>query len=319
VTAAAIVAGAVAGTGPSEPELTWDLSADIRQLFDYPFMVNALEAGTVVAVIAGVIGWFMVLRRQSFTGHTVAVVGFPGAAGAVLIGVPAAYGFYAFALLAAGIIALLPRSGGATTYSNESALTGTVQASALGMGFWFSSLYGGFTAGASDLLFGSFLGITTGQVEVLLAVAVPALAVLVLVGRRLLFASVDPDIAAARGLSVRGLSLTFLVLLAIAAAAVAQITGTLLVFALLVAPAAAAQALTARPLLGVLLAVAIGLITTWASLFVAYYEPYPIGFFLTTFAFTAYLLAVSAARGREYFSRRPRRLTSRAALLAGRP
>jgi zinc/manganese transport system permease protein len=315
---APIVPGAVAGAGSPEPELTWDLTADIRQLFDYPFMVTAFQAGTVVAVLAGVIGWFMVLRRQSFTGHSIAVVGFPGAAGAVLVGVSAAYGFYAFALLAAGIIALRSRSG-STSYSSESALTGTVQACALGMGFWFSTLYGGFTGGASALLFGSFLGITTGQVGVLVAVAVPALALLVLIGRRLLFVSVDPDVAAARGLSVRALSLTFLVLLAIAAAAVAQITGTLLVFALLVAPAAAARALTARPFVGILTAVAIGLITTWASLFVAYYEPYPIGFFLTSFAFAAYLVAVSTARARERFSRRLRRLESRPALLPGRP
>jgi zinc/manganese transport system permease protein len=295
----------IAGSGRFDPALTWDLVGDVRQLFDYPFMVHALEAGTVVAVLAGVIGWFMVLRRQSFTGHTVAVVGFPGAAGALLLGIPVAYGFFAFALLAAAVIAVVTGSGRIGD-STDSAVTGTVQAVALALGFWFSSLYGGFSSGAGALLFGSFLGVTAGQVQLLAGVAVAGLAVLTVLGRPLLFASVDPGVASARGVPVRAVSLAFLVLLAAAAAAVAQVTGTLLVFALLVVPAAAAQALTARPFLGVALTVGIGLIVTWSALFVAYYEPYPIGFFVTTFAFAAYLAAVAAGRWRRRATEAPR-------------
>jgi zinc/manganese transport system permease protein len=288
----------ITSSGHVDPRLTWDLVADVRQLFAYPFMVNALEAGTVVAGLAGVIGWFMVLRRQSFTGHTVAVVGFPGAAGALLLGISTTCGFLVFALLAAAIIATVPSSGRGGD-STQSAVTGTVQATALAFGFWFSSLYGGFTGGANALLFGSFLGITTGQVQVLVAVAAAAAAVLILLGRPLLFASIDPGVAAARGLPVRALSLVFLLLLAAAAAEVAQITGTLLVFALLVVPAAAAQTMTARPLLGIALAVTIGALVTWAALFLAYYEPYPIGFFLTSLAFAAYLIAALVTRRRK--------------------
>jgi zinc/manganese transport system permease protein len=293
----------LASSSDLNPPLTWDLVADIRQVFAFPFMVNAVQAGTIVAVLAALVGWFMVLRRQSFTGHTVAVVGFPGAAGAVLLGVSATYGYFAFAIAAALLIALVPNAGG-RGYSEESAVTGTVQAFALATGFLFVNLYGGFLNTAGALLFGSFLGITTGQVRTLLAVAVAVALALALIGRRLLFASLDPAVAAARGIPVRALSVAFLVLLAAAAAEVAQITGTLLVFALLVVPAATAQTLTARPALSIALTVAIGVAITWAALFVAYYRPYPIGFFVTTFAFTAYLTAFGWTRLRHRPGRR---------------
>jgi zinc/manganese transport system permease protein len=258
-------------------------------------MINAIEAGTVVAVVAAVVGWFMVLRRQSFTGHTVAVIGFPGAAGALVLGVSVTYGFFAFAGAGALVIAAVGarRRLGPRT---EAAVTGTVQATALACGYWFSTLYGGFTGGASALLFGSFLGITAGQVQGLSAVTLIVLAVLALVGRPLLFASVDPAVAVARGVPVRALSFVFLLVLAMTAAAAAQITGSLLVFALLVMPPATARLLTARPLLGLGLAVVLGLAVTWTALFLAYYFPYPIGFFLTSTAFAAYLAAFLARR-----------------------
>jgi zinc/manganese transport system permease protein len=279
-----------AAADPFEPRLAWDLVTDVRELFRYPFMINALEAGTLVAVLAAVVGWFMVLRRQSFTGHTVAVIGFPGAAGALVLGVSATYGFLAFAVAGALIIGAAG-AGSRIGARTESAVTGTVQAAALALGFWFSTLYGGFTGGASALLFGTFLGITAGEVQTLGVVALIVLVVMTLIGRRLLFASVDPTVAVARGLPVRALSFAFLLVLAVTAAAAAQITGTLLVFALLVAPAATAQQLTARPALGIALAVVIGVLVTWTALFLAYYVPYPIGFFLTSTAFAAYLAA----------------------------
>ena len=95
----------------SDPQLTWNVGRDIGQLFEFPFMVNAFRAGTIVAITAGVIGWFMVLRRQTFAGHTLAVVGFPGAAAAAYLGVSAHLGYYAFCIAAALVIAALPRSG----------------------------------------------------------------------------------------------------------------------------------------------------------------------------------------------------------------
>ncbi len=285
-----------ASTSSLDPQLTWNLVEDVRQLLEFPFMVNAVRAGTIVAVLAGLIGWFMVLRRQTFAGHTLAVVSFPGAAGAVLIGVSATWGFFAFPIVAAVVIGLVRRSS-TRGYSEESAVTGTVQAFALAAGALFAALYGGFLSGVNALLFGSFLGVTSEQVIVLLLAATAALGVLAAIARPLLFASVDPVVAAARGVPVRLLSFAFLVLLAVAAAEASQITGTLLVFALLVVPAATAQLVTARPLLSLGLTVVVGLAVTWLALFAAYYfAQYPIGFFLTTFAFLAYLAAVARRR-----------------------
>jgi zinc/manganese transport system permease protein len=166
-----------------------------------------------------------------------------------------------------------------------------VQAFVLACGFLFVALYPGFVSGLNALLFGSFLGISLTQVFVLLGAALVVLALLTLLGRPLFFASLDPQAAEARGVPVRALSSAFLLLLAVAVAEVSQITGALLVFALLVMPAAAAQRLTARPALSLILAVVIGLIVTWLALAVAFYTPYPVGFFVTTFGFAIYLLA----------------------------
>lgn len=282
--------------------LTWNLVDDVRELFQYGFMVNALRAGTVVAVMAAVIGWFMVIRRQSFAGHTIAVVGFPGAAGATLIGVSALYGYFAFCVLAALMISTVPHSRG-RAFSQENAVTGTVQTFLLALGFLFVSLYRGNLNGINSLLFGNFLGITDTQVLTLLLVAVGALGILVAISRPLLFASVDPDVAAARGVPVRMVSLLFLVLLGLAAAEASQITGALLVFALLVMPAATAQRLTPRPVLGGAIAVVLALAVTWIGLGIAYYSPYPIGFWVTTLAFGAYLVAGVVTR-RNPWSRR---------------
>jgi zinc/manganese transport system permease protein len=276
----------------SGAHLSWNLVDDLRQLFEFPFMVNAFRAGTIVAVVAGAIGWFMVIRRQAFAGHTLALVGFPGAAGAVWLGISATWGFFGFCVGAALLIAWLRPERG-EGYSEESAGIGVVQAFALASGFLFVSLYRGFLNGINALLFGSFLGITQSQVLVLLLVAAAALAVLSVVARPLLFASIDPDVAAARGVRVRALSTLFLVLLGLTVAEVSQITGTLLVFALLVMPPATAQLLTARPAVGMATAVAIGLVVTWLGLAVAYFTPYPIGFFVTTFAFAAYVAAAA--------------------------
>ncbi len=277
------------------PGLSWNLVDDVQQLLSFPFMVNALRAGTIVAVVAGAIGYFMVLRRQAFVGHTLALIGFPGAAGATLLGISAGLGYFGFCIAGALIIAALPgagrASGGLGRYGEESAVIGTVQGFALACGFLFVSLYKGFLSGLNDLLFGTIIGVTDDQVLVLLIAGVIALLVLAALARPLLFASVDPDVAGARGVPVRLVGAAFLVLLGVAAAGTSQVTGSLLVFALLVAPAAAASRLTARPALGVLLSVVLALAVTWVGEAIAYFSPYPIGFWVTTLAFAVFLLA----------------------------
>ncbi len=261
---------------------------DLRNLLSYPFMVNAFRAGAAIAVLASAVGWFMVLRRQSFVGHTIAVVGFPGAAGATLVGLSAFGGYFTFCFLAAVLIAVVPTTTG-RAFSDENAVTGTVQALLLGFGFLFASLYGGNLNGIDALLFGNFLGISNGEVVILAVICVVTVVAIAVLWEPLLFASIDPAMAAARGLPVRGLGAAFLLLLGLAAAGASQMTGALLVFALLVMPAATVQRLTSRPALGLWLTLALAVVVTWAGLAISYYSPYPIGFWITTIAFTGYL------------------------------
>jgi zinc/manganese transport system permease protein len=277
------------------PHLSPDPSADVSQLLAYPFMVNALEAGTLVALMAAVAGWFMVLRRQSFAGHTLAVTSFSGASGAALAGIPLAAGYFVSCAVAALAIAAgsLGREG--RDRSQESAVIGTVQVAGLALGFLFLSLYNGVLEDLESLLFGSFLGITHDQVLTLACVAAAALVFFAAAGRPLLYASVDPATARARGVRVRALEPAFLLVLGLAVAATAQITGVLLVFALLVAPPAAAQRLTARIPLGLLLSVLIALAVTWLGLALSYFTDYPIGFVVPTLGLAAYAAASIAS------------------------
>lgn len=289
-------------TGPS-----WNLVDDVRVLLSFHFMLNALRAGTVVAVVAGAVGYLMVLRRQSFAGHTLSVIGFPGAAGATWLGLSTGWGYFGFCIGGALVIAALPGAGRAGSglggYGEESAGVGTVQAFALASGFLFVSLYKGFLSGLNNLLFGTITGIADDQVLVLLVAGGACLAVLTVLGRPLLFATIDPVAAAARGVPVRVLGVGFLVLLGIAAAGTSQVTGSLLVFALLVAPAAAATRLTARPGLGLVLSVSIGLLVTWLGEAIAFFSPYPIGFWVTTLGFAAFLAAAAYRTMAEHTAR----------------
>jgi zinc/manganese transport system permease protein len=264
-------------------------------------MTNALAAGTIVAVMAAAIGWFMTLRKQTFVGHTLAVISFPGAAAATLAGLPALAGYFTFSTL--GALALgQTGSSRVGSRSHENALIGTVQAFAPGLGFLFLSLYHGLLDNVTALLFGTFLGITDNQVLTLLAVATAALGVLALIGRPLLFASLDPEVAAAKGVPVRKLSIGFLLLLGLAVAETSQITGALLVFALLVTPAATAQTLTTKPIDSLVLSIAIALSVTWLGLAIAYFTPYPVGFWVTTVSFGLFVLA-RVSRTLEPFGR----------------
>lgn len=290
-----------------QPAFTFDLVALVQELLRYHFMQNAFMAGTLVAVLAGVVGYFVVLRGQTFASHTLSQVGFPGASGAVVAGVNPLAGLAVLCVGSALAIVGLGRSrgggsgavGGGGGHTGESAAIGSVQAFALALGFLFVSIYKGFLSGVSALLFGTFLGITDAQVVELAVIAVVGLALLAAVGRPLLFLSVDPELAAARRVPVRALSLLFVVFLGMAVASVTLVTGALLVFSLLVAPAAAAQLIAVRPGRAIALAVVIGVLVVWVSLALAYYSVYPIGFFVTSLGFGVYVCAWLAWRLRR--------------------
>jgi zinc/manganese transport system permease protein len=266
------------------PHLTFDLPSDVHQLLAYQFMVNALQAAGIVAVSAAVVGWFMVLRGETFAGHTLSVMSFPGAAAAALAGVPLAWGYFAFCGAGALIIAGSPRRGATRGPAQQAAVVGMVGAGALALGYLLLSLYGGVLESLESLLFGSILGVTRGQVLTLGIVGACVLAFLLLAGRPLLFASVDRSLATASRVPVRALSVAYLFVLGLAVAGTAQITGVLLVFALLLAPAAIARELTARIGLGLCLSVLLGLAIAWVGLGLSYFTNYSPGFFVTSIA-----------------------------------
>jgi len=269
---------------------SWDLLADLQLLLEFHFMQNALLAGTLVALLAGATGYFIVLRGQSFAAHTLSQVGFPGAAAGILLHLSPALGLIGFCVTAALGIGLRGR-GLDAGWRGESAAVGGILAFALAVGLLFFSLYAGSVEAIYAFLFGSILGVTDRDVLVTALTAALALLALAVIGRPLIFASVDPEAAEARGVPVRALALAFLVLVALSVAVAVQIVGTLLVFALLVTPGAAAQRLTPRPGLGLGLSTVLSLLFVWSGLSVAYFSPLPVGFAVTTLAFGTYVLA----------------------------
>ncbi len=280
------------------PVLSANPIYDLRELLVFPFMVNALEAGTIVAVLAAVVGWYVVLRGQTFASHTLSVMAFPGATGAALAGLPASLGYY----VACTVAAMAIGGGGRARRrrrGSETATIGTVQTVGLAAGFLFLSLNQSVLGEPDALLFGTFLGITRGQVLALLLVAIAALVALAALARPLLFSSIDADVARAGGVPVGVIDVAFLLILGLAIAATSQLTGALLVFALLVAPAASAQLITARPVAGLALSVAIALVVVWLGLAIAYFTIYPVGFYVTSLAFAIYVAAriVTGRRG----------------------
>jgi zinc/manganese transport system permease protein len=270
--------------GPS-----WDLLADLQLLLQFHFMQNALMAGTLVAIVAGAAGYFVVLRGQSFAAHMLSQVGFPGAAAGVLVHVSPVLGLIVFCVAAALGIGWMGRDLDAG-HRAESAAVGSILAFSLGLGLLFFRLYAGSAQGIYGFLFGTILGISDRDIQLTLAVAVVSLVALGIIGRPLVFASVDPDVAEARGVAVRALAVAFLVVLAFAVAITVQIVGTLLIFALLVTPGAAALQLTARPGGGLALSIALSVAFTWVGLAMAYFSNYPVGFFITSLAFGTYLV-----------------------------
>jgi zinc/manganese transport system permease protein len=279
-------------------ELSVNLLTGLLQIFQYQFMQHAFEAGTIVAIIAGIVGYFVVLRRSSFAAHALSHIGFAGAAGAVLFGVNPVFGLLLFTSVGGvGIAALGPRA------ANRDIQIGTVLAFMLGLGVLFISLYTGYATEAYSILFGEILGISSGDVLVTSLVSLIILAAIVVVYRPLLFASLDEEVAEAKGMPMLLLGTIFMLLVAVATSIAVQVVGVLLIFSLMVTPAAIAQRLTKRPQHAIIISVAIATAATWLGLFIAFYEPYPVSFFITSIVFILYLLVRLGTRVNRGFLR----------------
>ncbi len=263
---------------------SWNPFDDIAMLLHYDFMVHAFQAGTIVAIVAGAIGYFVVLRGSAFAAHALSHIGFAGAAGAVVAGLSPVVGLLAFTLGSGAAIGAL-----GNRLRGRDVTIGIVLAWTLGLGVLFISLYRGYATEAYALLFGEILGISERDVLVTLVAGVVTLAALVIVFRPLLFSSVDEDLAGAKGVPVTALSMVFMAILAVAVTEAVQVVGVLLIFALIVTPAAIAVRFTSHPPYAIAIAVALALAFTWLGLSIAYFSPHPVSFFITSLAFATYL------------------------------
>jgi zinc/manganese transport system permease protein len=252
----------------------------------YDFMQNAYAAGTIIAVVVALVGFFVVLRGLTFAGDALAHVGFTGAAGVLLVGLPPIAGMFAFCIAGGLVMGVL----GERVRGRDVAI-GIVMSFALGLGALFLSLYTRYATEAFNILFGTILGVSYQDLIVTTVAGVISLAALAIIARPLLFASIDPEVAAARGVPVRLLSSIFLVILAVAVAQAVQVVGVLLLLTLLVGPAATAGYLSHRPAVVACLSVLIGLAETWAGITLAFYNKAPVSFFIAAISFALYLIA----------------------------
>jgi zinc/manganese transport system permease protein len=268
----------------TSPSLSWNLIDDLASLFHYEFMIHAFEAGTIVAIVAGAIGYFVVLRASAFAAHALSHIGFAGATGAVVLGVSPVFGLLAFTLASGVTIGAL-----GSRLRGRDVTIGIVLAWTLGLGVLFISLYRGYATEAYALLFGEILGISATDVAITLVAGIVTVAALIAIYRPLLFSSVDEDLASAKGVPVTALSIAFMAILAVAVTEAVQVVGVLLIFALIVTPAATAMRFTSRPSIAILTGIALALLFTWLGLAIAYYSPHPVSFFITSLAFFTYL------------------------------
>jgi zinc/manganese transport system permease protein len=257
------------------------------------FMRTAFLGGVLIAVSAGLLGYYVVIRQNAFAAHALAHIGFPGATGAVLIGVPVTLGLGVFCVGGALVIGLLGRR-----VAEREVATGTVLAFATGLGVLFNSLTTRNASSVTNVLFGNLLVITDDQLVTYAVFTALVVGALVVIARPLAFASVAPEVAEARGVPVRVLNVTFLVLLGLVVTMAVQVVGTLLLFGLVVTPAAAALALTARPSRVAALSTAIGVVCVIAGLVLAAMFNLPPSFVVVTLSTAVWGGATLAARSR---------------------
>lgn len=262
------------------------------QIVTSAFMRNALIGGTIVALSAGLIGYFVVVRNTAFAAHALAHIGLPGATGAVLLGLPVAFGLGVFCIGGALVIGALGRRA-----ADREVATGTVLAMATGLGLFFNSMATKSSSTMTNVLFGNLLAISQSQIVTFAAL----LAVLALcvgfIYRPLLFTSVNAPVADAKGVPVRALSVAFMALLGLSVTMAVQAVGTLLLFALVVTPAATAIMLTPRPGAAIAVSTGISLASVWVGLGLSAMFNAPPSFVIVTVACGAWGFVWAAERG----------------------
>jgi zinc/manganese transport system permease protein len=260
-------------------------------MFDYDFMRTAFMASGIVAILAGLVGFFLVLRGQTFAGHALSHVGFTGATGAVLFGLSPLAGLVGFTIIAGFAMGALGER-----LSQRDVAIGMMLSLALGLGLLFLHFYTSYASQAAALLFGNVLGVDNAALVALAILATLSLAALAVLARPLIFASLQPELAEARGVPVRFVSTAFLMIVAVAVSECAQIVGVLLVFTLMVGPAAAALAFTRRLYAAIALAALLAVIEAWGGLTLAFYSDWPTSFWITALSGLVYFASLNSWR-----------------------
>ena len=256
-------------------------------LLQQSFVENAFMAGTLIAIVSAIVGYFVVLRAQAFAAHALSHVGFAGATLAAVLGISGLLGMAGFTVAAAlGMGALGKRIHG------RDVEIGMILSFALGLGVLFLRLYSNSASETVSVLFGSILSVTHVDIVYTMIFGAGTLIILAFIFRPLLFSSIDPEVAEARGVPTKTLSIIFMFLLAITVAESIQVVGVLLVFALIVAPAAAAQHLTRKPFSAIAIAIALGVVFTWGGLLLALATSWPVSFYIAALATLTYFIAI---------------------------
>ncbi len=258
-------------------------------MLDYDFMRTAFMASGVVAILSGLVGYFLVLRNQTFAGHALSHVGFTGATGAILVGISPFWGLVGFTLMAGLAMGALGEKLGARDVA-----IGMTLSVALGLGLLFLHFYTAFASQATALLFGNVLGVDRSALVSLASLALVSTVALGIIARPLLFASLQPELAEAKGVPVRFLAIAFMAIVAVAVAESTQVVGVLLVFTLMVGPAAAARNLTSRVGTAVTLSAGLALVEAWAGLTLAWFTGWPTSFWITALSGLVYGLSLWA-------------------------
>ena len=256
-----------------------------------PFMQNALAGGTVVALAAGLIGYFIVVRQTAFAAHALAHIGLPGATGAVLVGVAPVVGLGVFCVGGAIVIGALGKRA-----SDRDVVTGTTLAFATGLGLFFNSLATKSSNTMTNVLFGNLLAISADQLLIFAGLLTILATSIGAMYRPLLYSSINAPVAEAKGVPVRILSVVFMVLLALAVTMAVQAVGTLLLFALLITPAATAIMLTPRPVVAMAVSAAISVTSVWAGLAASAVFNLPPSFLIVSIACGSWLVVWTVSR-----------------------
>ena len=260
----------------------------ITDMFAYDFMINAFAAAGIAAVVSGIVGYFLVMRGQTFAGHALSHIGFAGATGAGLVGLAPLWGLIAFTLAAGVIMGALSER-----ISNRDVAIGVVLALALGFGLLFLHYHTSFATQATALLFGNVLAVDHAMITTLAALGTITLAALAFIMRPLVFVSLQSELAEAKGVNLRLVSTAFLAIVALAVSVCAQIVGVLLVFTLMVGPPAAAQRMTTGLWSGLFVSAFLAVCEAWLGLTLAFYSDWPVSFCIACLSALIYFACIS--------------------------